>query len=681
MTLPVGIHGLPAQPVFVGREAELVELSTLLRPAEAGNATVPVVISAVAGMAGVGKTAVAVRAAHGAVDAGWYAGGVLMIDMRGYDGPEHRVRPAAALASFLGALGIPGEQIPSGQDDRERLWRSVMADLGAGGRRTLIVVDNVWDADQVRPLLPGAGGHAVVVTSRNTLGGLEGARLLDLDTLPVGEAVDLVRQELSAADPRDTRVEDAGPAVRQLVEICSALPLALRIAAALLAEDPEQPVAELVSLLVDERRRLAELDYSENLSVRAAFDLSYAQLTSEQAELFRLLALNPTPEISTEAAGALAGLSIADTRRALSRLRRARMVQPATVRGRWRMHDLLRLYAAERVAHDPRQDPAVRRLIEHYQLSTHDANQDLDACAVRSSRSSRFADRQAALAWLDLERANLVAVVVLARDSGHDAEAVKLAQSLYWYLDLRKYWDEWISSHDAALVSARRLGDRIAEGSLLGNLGVAYTDTGELQEALRYYGEAMAVHEEQSDERGQARVLNNIGRAYVTVGRLDEAIELHKKCLDVFRALDDVNRVGTALNNLGSAYAKGGRHEEAIECFERCLRIRRERGDRKHEASCLENLGASYAAIGRSGESLENYNECLRVCREAGYRQLEGVCLTSLGDSYRRVGRFDDALSCLTQSVEIFELLGNRHFAGKARQSLTLLEVDRSSRT
>lgn len=255
---PVAVSGLPAQPVFVGRDAELALVVDALDPTGAEIAGGSVVVTAVAGLAGVGKTALAVRAAHDALAAGWFPGGVLMVDLRGYDPPDRRVLPTAALASLLGALGTPGEHIPSDQADRERLWRSLLAHRGRAGERMLVVLDNASSAEQVRPLLPALGGHRVVVTSRHSLADLDGARLLDVEVLSAEHAVELFHQELVAAHPGDRRVHTDLEAAELLGQLCGWLPLAIRIAAALLAADPDQPIAELTDALTAEYNRVEE---------------------------------------------------------------------------------------------------------------------------------------------------------------------------------------------------------------------------------------------------------------------------------------------------------------------------------------------------------------------------------------------------------------------------------------
>ncbi|WHT21879.1 NB-ARC domain-containing protein [Crossiella sp. CA-258035] len=473
---PVAVTGLPAQAVFVGRRVELGRLANALDPAGANSPGGSVVVSAVAGLAGVGKTTLAVRAAHDAIAAGWFPGGVLMVDLRGYDAPERQVLPSAALASLLGALGTPSEHIPADQSDRERLWRSRLAQRHASGQRMLIVLDNASSSDRVRPLLPGTDGHRVVITSRHSLADLDGARLLDVDVLSAEQAIDLLQQELVAAHPGDDRVRADPGAADRLGQLCGGLPLAVRIAAALLGADPDQPVSELTEALAAEHNRLEELEYDGSLSVRAAFDLSYQHLGQKPAQLFRLLALNPGPEISTEAAAALANRPTVETRRLVGQLRRAHLLLPGSARGRWRMHDLVRVYATERISQDPAKEPALERLINYYLTNTQEAGRHFGAHTQHAKEGGQVTTWKEAIEWLDTEYPNLLTTVTLAHNTGRSHCALHLPLALYPYFHLRKHWTDWVATHRLALLAARRLRDRQGEGFALINLGSALRD-------------------------------------------------------------------------------------------------------------------------------------------------------------------------------------------------------------
>jgi hypothetical protein len=338
---PVARAQLPA-PVagFTGRRGELAEFAGLLDPAGGAGA----VVVSVAGLAGVGKTALAIQAGHAARGAGWFPGGVLFIDLHGYD--DAPVQPGQALDSLLRALGVPGEHIPPGAEDRAGLYRSVLAQVA---EPVLVIADNASSEAQVRLLLPGPGPHRVIITSRHTLAGL-GARLLDVTVLDQQAAVALLDEVMRLARPEDDRVSADPVAAGELAGICGGLPLALRIAGALLAADPALTAAELAGELRGEVGRLEALAYDDGggtsaPSVAAAFELSYRQLDAAAALLFRLLPVNPGPDVSTAAAAALAGWRAGEARRVIGRLARAHLVEPAGGAGRWRMHDLLGLYA------------------------------------------------------------------------------------------------------------------------------------------------------------------------------------------------------------------------------------------------------------------------------------------------------------------------------------------------
>ena len=348
--VPMALAQLPAATAaFTGRDDELVVLARLLDPAIEGG---PVVVSAVAGLAGVGKTTLAVQAGHAARHRGWFGGGVLFIDLHGYD--EAPVEPAQALDALLWALGVPAERIPPTVDERAGLYRSMLAQIS---EPVLVIADNASTEAQVKPLLPGAGPHKVVVTSRHTLAGL-GTRLVDITVLDNAASVDLLDGALRAARPHDDRILGKPQDAARLAGLCGGLPLALQIVAAQLKADPALSAAELAEELAVESMRLEQLAYDDGSgsgapSVAAAFELSHRKLDEVSARLFRLLPLNPNPEVSTEAAAVLADLHIRQVRRVLATLARAHLVEiiPSSVSRpemrEWRMHDLLRLYAKQ----------------------------------------------------------------------------------------------------------------------------------------------------------------------------------------------------------------------------------------------------------------------------------------------------------------------------------------------
>ncbi len=643
------LAGLPPQPVFVGREAEVLELLEVLRPGTGDGAAV---VSAVGGMGGIGKTALVVHAARRAVAEGWFPGGVLMIDMRGYDRTGRHLTASAALRSLLVAVGVRAEQVPVAADGRERLWRSVLAEHDRPGRRVLVVVDNASSAEQVRPLLPG-GGHRVLVTSRTTPAGLQGARLLDLDVLPESSATALLAVELTTARSDDDRVRSDPAAARRLVELCCGLPLAVRTATALLAADPTQPLAELVADLADERHRLAGLEVEADLSVRAAFNLSYQRLADEEARLFRLLALGDGPEIGTEAVAALVGVDPAAARRLLRRLVHAYLVVPGSARGRWRMHDLLRLYAAELAEDDPDRAAAAARLLRHYADLARCAAQRLDPRVPADRRGPRFPTRAEALAWFDVEHPNLLAGIDLADGSGLPAELRDLAAALEHHLDSRKDWSAWVHVARAAVHATRGLGDRAGEGGALTSLGNAYHGVGRYADALECHERALLLAREVGDASGESDALSNIGNAERALGRAAEAVRHYTASLAIRRDLGDRPGEARTRSNLGQAHLDLEDPARAIGEFEESLALAGDDPDRYSEAVTLHRLGDAYRALRRAERAERFYQRALEAHREEGDRLAEAIALGKLGDLRCATGRGEDGSACLAEARRI----------------------------
>ena len=470
---PVALAELP--PVvtgFTGRHDELAVLAALLDPAGTAG---PVVVSAVAGLAGVGKTTLAVEAGNAARRRGWFAGGVLFVDLHGYD--EAPVHPGQALDALLRALGVPAEQIPPGTEERAGLYRSVLAQVSDP---VLVIVDNASSEAQVRPLLPGTGPHKVLVTSRHTLAGLD-ARLVDVTVLDDAASVALLEGALRTARPGDDRISSNPEAAGRLVGVCGGLPLALQIVAAVLKADPVLSVGELVDELSVEHERLGRLRYDDGsgpspLSVAAAFELSYHRLDETSARVFRLLPVNPGPAVSKAAAAVLADLPVSDVRGVLAGLARAHLAEAAPGSGgRWRMHSLVRLYA-QRLS-DDHADPdgrehACDRLLDYYLRTALAADQHVRALPGMAVPED-FTDRDAALAWLDAERASLVGAVSMAADTGRNQIALRLPNALVEYFGWRRRFDDWLAAITISLKAARRLGYRHAEGMELTHLGLA----------------------------------------------------------------------------------------------------------------------------------------------------------------------------------------------------------------
>jgi tetratricopeptide (TPR) repeat protein len=640
---------LPAAvPGFTGRAAELETLTRTLDQAGVG-APGTVVISAIGGTAGVGKTALAVHWAHQV--AGRFPDGQLYANLRGYD-PAQPVPTADALAGFLLALGVPGQDIPAEEDERATRYRSLLAD-----KQVLVVLDNAGSADQVRPLLPGMAACAVVVTSRDTLAGLvarDGAARLDLDVLPLEEAVALLRTLIGA------RVDAEPAAAAELADQCCRLPLALRVAAELAASRPATSLAALTGELADLRTRLNLLDAGGDpgTEVRAVFSWSYRRLGAEDARTFRLLGLHPGPDLEPYAAAALTGATVPQARQALDVLTRAHLIQPAAP-GRHGMHDLLRGYARELPATldgDQEQHAALTRLFDHY-LHTAAAAMDTlyPAEHHRRPRIPRpttpvpsLADPAAARDWLDRERPALVAAARHTAAHGWPGHVTQLAAILPRYLFNGGHYPEAITIFGHALGTARRTGDRIAEATALIQTGIVDREQGRLQEAADHYRQALTLFRKTGGRTGEARALANMGLAETDLGRCEHAARHEQEAVTIYRNIGDRFGEARALGYLGLARERQGRYREAASHYRQALDLSREIGDRDGEAWALARLGVVDLRLGRYEPAAGYLQQALDLFRAMGNRGGEAEALV-------RLGEVDQGLGCYEQAADNFE--------------------------
>jgi tetratricopeptide (TPR) repeat protein len=676
---PVALAQLPALTAgFTGRSAELAQITALLDPAQN---TGPVVVSAVAGLAGVGKTTLAVQAAHAARQAGWFGGGVVFVDLHGYD--DAPVAPSQALDALLRALGVAAQHIPPGAEERGALYRSVLAEIGDP---ILIIADNASSEAQVRPLLPGPGPHRLMVTSRHTLAGL-GARLLDVTVLDDEAGMALLERALRTARPDDDRIGADQPGAARLAGICGGLPLALQITAALLKADPFRTAADLADELADEVRRLEALRYDDGggtsaPSVTAAFELSYRRLDEGAARVFRLLPVNPGPDVSTAAVAALADLSAGEARTVMGRLGQAHLAEAAIgAGGRWRMHDLLRLYAgqlSDAYADADGREHVRDRVLGFYLDSIRAANDYLWALAGRPVRAISTG-RDDALAWLDAERPSLIAAVTMAASTGRDQVAMALPLNLGQYLSRRRRFDDLISTLTVSREAARRLGDRGNEIAALGNLGTALVEARRFEEAITAYQEVAAICREIGDRRSFGMAMTGLGAALMEVCRFEEAITAHQDAAAICRETGDRNGLGNVLGNVGSALRGAGRFEEAITTCQDAVAICRETGDRRAEGNALGNLGLALLKVRRFEEAVIAHQDAAAIFREIGGRNGVGNALNDLGVVLQEAGRLDEAIIAHQDAAAIFHETGDRYLEGMALNNLgaALREADR----
>ena len=673
---PITPRELPIPPAhFYGRTSELAVLTRLL-DRSGGQA---IVISAIGGTAGVGKTALALQWAHQV--AGRFSDGQLHVNLRGYD-PGPPMTAADALAGFLRALGVPGQDIPADEAERAARYRSLLA-----SKRMLVVLDNAATVEQVRPLLPGSPACAVVITSRDSLAGLvarDGATRLDLDLLPLTDAVGLLRALIGR------RVDDDPGATEELAGQCCRLPLALRVAAELAAAHPAAPLGDLADELANEQQQLDLLEAGGDprTAVRAVFSWSYRDLDAGAARAFRLTGLHPGPDFEPYAAAALTGTGFDQARRALGALARVHLIQP-TAPGRYGMHDLLRGYARELAARDGQdgQQAALTRLFDYY---LHAAATGMNALYPAEPHrrppvprsvgpTPPLADPVQARGWLDAERSALVAVIAHTARNGWPGHATRLAATLFRYLDGDGYNPEALVVHGHARMAARQAGDREAEATALNDLAAAYWRQGHYDQAARHLQEALALCWELGDRAGQARVLGNLGILHAQQGHYERAARIQECVLRLHRESGNRAAEARALGNLGTVEERQGLYDRASRHYQQSLELNRELGNRRGESYALMNLGMIGLLQGRYEYALAQLQPTLALFGEVGDRNGVAEALTRIGDANLQLGSHRDAIDGQLQALALFREIGDRNGEAEALNRLgeALLAVGR----
>jgi tetratricopeptide (TPR) repeat protein len=613
--------------------------------------------------------------------AGGFPDGQLYVNLRGYD-PGQPVAPADALAGFLRALGLAGQDIPPGEDERAAAYRSLL-----DGRRVLVVLDNAASVEQARPLLPGCPSCLVVVTSRDSLAGLvarHGAHRLDLDMLPLPDALGLLRTLIG------DRVDAEPDAAVELAGQCARLPLALRVAAELAAASPGSRLAELAGELAGEQRRLELFDAGgdERTAVRGVFSWSYRHLPAGPARAFRLIGLHPGPDLDAYAVAALTGASsvtATQAKDALALLARSHLVHPVGV-GRYGMHDLLRAYArqlaadADGVTGDgvDGQHAAMTSLFDYY-LGTAASAMDALVPAEQHYRprippigtpAPDLASPAQARAWLDAERATLVAVAEHAATQGSPGHATRLAATLYRYLETGGHYADAVTIHSHANRAARLQGDRAAEATALTNLGIVSWRQGRYQQAADYHQQALAASAAVADRRGEATALANLGTVYERQGRYQQAAHCHQEALAAFQGVGDRSGEARALGNLGSVAGRQGHYEHAVGLYQQALAVFREIGDRTGEASALPDLGVAYQRQGLYEEAVGCYQRALALFRETGDRTGEAEARNGVAEILLATGRPDEASIAYTAALALAGQIGDTYEQARAHNGL-----------
>jgi tetratricopeptide (TPR) repeat protein len=677
---------LPADVfAFTGRGDQLKQLDGWL-PADGA----PVAIAAIVGMAGVGKTALAVHWGHGVRDQ--FPDGQLYVNLRGSAHGEP-TPPIKALSQFMRSLGLPAEEIPAEEESAAARYRSLLAD-----RRVLVVLDNAADAAQVRPLLPASPGCLVLVTSRSRLAGLvarDGARLLALDVLDAGEAYDLLARVLGTE-----RVAGESAAAAELTQACSYLPLALRLAAATLTYQPRRPIADHAASL--RRDSLATLDVDDHQSgIRSVFDLSYRALPPDVQRLFRLSGLVPGPDLTPAAAAALGDTTEDHAGQLLERLAAAHLLTPH-VPDRYSCHDLLRQYAADLAnSEDTAADRqvALGRLLAWYL-------QGADAAAMlaypqrmrlpvppATRPGPAHKDDDAALAWLDAERGNLLAAIEHAAEHGPHPTAWLLADTLRSYFWLRMHTVDLSHATDAALRAAeadddpraqaitllslsnihfcRRdyalaithstralaLAERVgwAEGqaSALGILATAHRDAGEMAKAVEVYGRSLTLYRTQGSGHGEALALHHLGRTYLYLGRITEAIDSSTRALELYQEAGSRHGEALALDCIGEIWHTAGQLDDARRYLDRALALARDIGDCGPEAFTLRNLAAVHRDLGQPVEALDLARSAMMLAHEIGDIRIEADAINTLATVHHHLGHHPDAMAQHQRALDL----------------------------
>ncbi|MFC5814494.1 AfsR/SARP family transcriptional regulator [Nonomuraea harbinensis] len=678
---PSGGHGLRETPVvprqlpagtgdFVGRDEQVKLLDGLLPDAESP-APRAVVISAVSGTAGIGKTALAVHWAHRV--AGRFPDGQLYVNLRGFDPAGHALTPAESLRRCLDALGVSPRRIPADVDAQAGLYRSLLS-----GKRVLVLLDNARDEEQVRPLLPASPGCLALITSRDRLAGLvatEAARPVSLGLLTGAEARELLARRLG-----HDRVAAEPQAVDTIVSRCARLPLALAVMAARAAVQPGFPLRALAGQLCDAPAALdafAGTDPATDL--RAVFSLSYTRLPAGAARLFRLLALHPGPDVSVAAAAGLAGVPVAEVRPLLNTLTAAQLLVEHRP-GRFSFHDLLRAYAGELVRDQETaagSREALRRVLDHYAHTGHRA-----ALLINPARSAiefgdpahgvtvdELTDDRQARTWFSDERPALLAAVGRAAAERFDTAAWRIAWTLENHLDWQAQWDDLAGTQRVALAAAERLGDVLQQVLSHLALGCALCSLGRYDEARTHAGRAMELAADRADERGQAEAHHTLAWIHGQRGEFGEAVRHTRLALDLYRAADMLFGQAEALDGLGRLYAELGEGDRAVRCCRQALALFERIGDPRAQGGAWDSLGYAHHRLGRHDEAVTCYRRALALLRTGLDPVTEAETLVHLGDAYAALCGDEPARQAWRDALAILDELGHPG-AGRVRAKL-----------
>ncbi len=658
---------------FTGRGAELTRLlRSVDTAAERGGL---VGIHAIDGMAGIGKTTFAVHAAHRL--AGSFPDGQYFVPLHAHTPGQRPVDPADALASLLLMAGVAAQHVPPAVEARAGRWRDHVA-----GKKILLLLDDAAGHEQVRPLLPGTAGSLVLITSRRRLTALEDATVISIDTLAPGDGAALLAR---LADRPDLA---AGADVTgEISRLCGYLPLAIGMLAGQLRHHPARASADLAADLGAARDRLAVMR-AENVSVAAAFDLSYQDLSEDQQRLFRRLGLAPGTDIDAHAAAALDDTSVTASRALLDELYDHHLIsEPSS--GRYLLHDLLREYARALAADGDAADArdAIGRLVNYYAHAAATASKLIATWTTAGGRPPpgsppgslpQLATSDEAAAWLEAERPNLQAAISFAAEM-MPPHAIAMATAIGGFLRARGHWDQAADQYQTALSAAGLVGDRPGQAGTLDELGLLQQLTGDYPAATATLAQAAALYQNLGDQPGQAYALNHLGLVQQDTGDYQAAAASHRQALALARDAGDPLAEAVSLTDLGLAQQMTGDYEPAAAGYERALELFRLAGSEYDEADVLCELGMLQRRTGDYLAAAASQHHALGLFRRLGDQLGQAWALDELGVVQHLTGDFSAASASLEQALQLHRDLGSRHGEAVALNSLGELSSQTSA--